>query len=105
MIANNLRCDVPVKYLKKGEEPRHMSETFFSVSPKGGYDARAHNIIWEGQWSGYIIRITQEYHNSDITEDDIQVEATVVPDDSIGVYFPKKEIAHTLNSYINKIFA
>lgn len=108
MKTDRLSCLVPVNFYVKNEDPRSYHKGSFLVYPKDGeYDSRSHNIIWEGRFDSYIITITQEHHNADVEEEHIKIEKnpTATTDPSMTVSFSKKEIARTLNKYIDEVFA
>jgi len=96
-------CIAPVQY-SKGDNPHRVYKDSFSLHPQkelGGGN------IWVGHYKSYTITVTQEHHQSDITEQDIRVECNPSDssDTSISVYFPRGEIAKALNDFLNKTFA
>lgn len=107
MKSDQLSCLVPVRFSNRNEDSHLSHKDSFLISPKGGvYDSGSHNIIWEGRYADCVVTITQGRHTDDIKEEHIKIEKnqTVIPDPSMIVSFPKKEIAQILNNYINEAF-
>jgi hypothetical protein len=107
MKTDQLSCRVPVHYCRRDEDSHLYHKDSFLIYPKGGYDSRSHNIIWEGRYDTYTVTITQEHHNADVEEEHIKIEKNpaTTPDPLMIVSFPKKEIARALNKYIDEVFA
>ena len=97
-------CWIDTYYVKR-EEPYSKYKDSFHLFPYNDFSQPGPNI-WRAHYGPYIITITQTSRQQDIREEDVIVEENpdAKKDPDIVYAVSKKDIANTLNKYLDRIY-